>query len=522
MTMASTIKPLVVLILATFVYSENVTVRTNIGTITGQVEDVSFDGIPLKVNTFLGIPFAEPPVGRLRFQKSVQKAAFTEPFFADTKPKACIPNIASFGSYFNISDDMFSEDCLYLNVYVPGGNPSVTENLTVMVWIYGGGFQLGSQDAYSGKAFVALNNVILVTLNYRLSAFGFLSSGDDEMAGNYGLWDQHLAIRWVNSNIRAFGGDPMSVTIFGQSAGAASVTFQALYQGNSRLFQRVISESGVANIPWFLSEDPNSSFVDLANRTSCLKALRSDTVECLRELPSDAFINAITPGDEYYPVVDRDFVKLKPADIISNITSVAWDILQFFGKFDLLIGINSAEGASSIPVVENIMQSRNKDYSNGYTQEMFEIDVVGTILDMLYTKQTAAVTKAITNQYVDWTSPNNKLRMRDRAVDFLSDIGFNAGVIKAANTHYSVSGSGKAFFYVYDHVFSALDYPQRWFKGADHAEELSMVFGFPQDLVNAFTFISNFTSDPASQLPREEVALSRQMMTYWTNFAKTG
>ena len=173
MAMASTIKPLVVLILATFAYSENVTVRTNVGTITGQVEDVSFDGTPLKVNTFLGIPFAEPPVGRLRFQKSVQKAAFTEPFFADTKPQACIPNVASFGSYFNISDDMFSEDCLYLNVYVPGGDPSVTENLTVMVWIYGGGFQLGSQDAYNGKAFVALNNVILVTLNYRLSAFGF-------------------------------------------------------------------------------------------------------------------------------------------------------------------------------------------------------------------------------------------------------------------------------------------------------------------------------------------------------------
>ena len=520
--MVSTIIPLVALILTRFAYSENVTVRTNIGTIIGQLEDVSFDGTPLKINTYLGIPFAEPPVGRLRFQNSVQKAAFTKPFLADTRPNRCIQNIDSIRSYYNVSEYVFSEDCLYLNVYVPGGDRSATKNLTVMVWIYGGGFQVGAQDVYNGKAFVALNNVILVTLNYRLSALGFLSTGDGELAGNYGLWDQHMAIKWVNSNIRAFGGDPMSVTIFGESAGAASVIYQALYPGNSGLFQRVISESGVANLPWALNEDPNSRFIDLANRTNCLKALQSETVECLRGLPSEVFNNIIAQSDEYYPVVDGDFVKLKPADIISNKTILAWDILQFFGKFDLLIGVNSADGAVSMPFVEDKLKSRNEDYSNGYTQDMFEKDVVGTMLDALFINKTATVTKAIVNQYVDWTSPNDKLRMRDRAVEFLSDVTFNAGVIKAANAHYSVNESGKAFFYVYDHVFSVYDSPQRWIKGADHAEELSMVFGFPQDLVNAFTPIRNFTRDPASQLPKEEVALSRKMMTYWTNFAKTG
>ena len=516
-TMVSSTKPLVVLILATFVHSENVTVRTNIGTVIGYVEDVSFDRIPLKVNTFLGIPFAEPPVGRLRFQKPVQKAAFTKPFIADTMSHRCIQNTE--GRYNHVSDDLLSEDCLYLNVYVPGGDRSATKNLTVMVWIYGGGFQYGSQDVYSGKAFAALNNVILVTLNYRLSALGFLSTGDDEMAGNYGLWDQHLAIRWVNSNIRSFGGDPMSVTIFGQSAGAASVVYQALYEGNNRLFQRVISESGVANSPWALSEDPNSRFVDFANRTSCLKASQSDTIECLRGLPPGAFKN-VTQG--YLPVVDGDFVKLKPTDIISNKTILAWDILQFFGKFDLLIGVNSAEGAGLIESVQEKMKSRNEDYSNGYTQKMFENDVVGTIFDALYINKTYTVMKAIVNQYVDWTCPNDKLRMRDRAVEFLSDVTFFASVVKAANVHDSVNGSGKEFFYVYDHVFSKLDSPERWFKGANHGEELAMVFGFPQNLVNAFTPIKNFTSDAASQLPKEEVALSRKMMTYWTNFAKTG
>ena len=510
------------LILAAVAHSEYVTVVTNVGNITGHVEDLAFDGTPLNVNTFLGIPFAEPPVGRLRFQKPVQKAAFTKPYIADTMPPMCIQN-SDYLNYFNISlsDINQKEDCLYLNVFVPGKGVIITNNLPVMIWIYGGGFQFGYQDIYNAKAFAALNDVILVTLNYRVSALGFLSTGDTELSGNYGLWDQHLAIRWVHSYIRAFGGDPMSVTIFGESAGAASVIYQALYQGNSGLFQRVISESGVANLPWALSVDQRSRFLDLANRTSCLKALQSETVECLRQLPSDVFINTITVSDAYNPVVDGDFVKLKPIDIISNKTSLAWDILQFFGRFDLMIGFNSAEGAANIELVHGQMASNHEDYLNGYTQIMFEKYVITPILGYLNITNTPTLTKAIINEYVDWNSPHDGVQMRDRSVDFMSDVTFNAGVIKAANAHYNAKESSKEFFYVYDHVFSVLDSPQRVFKGANHGEELYVVFGFPPDMLAAYT-PTNYTNDPASRLPKEEVVLSRQMMEYWTNFAKTG
>ena len=140
----------------------------------------------------------------------------------------------------------------------------------MMIWIHGGGFTQGSASEYIPSELITENDVIVVVIQYRLGILGFLSSGDDVSPGNYGLWDQTLAIRWVKDNIRAFGGDPDSMTIFGESAGAASVGYQILSPASRGLFSRAILQSGTPLSGWALNQDPVKSFYYLANKTGCL------------------------------------------------------------------------------------------------------------------------------------------------------------------------------------------------------------------------------------------------------------
>ena len=148
----------------------NITISTKVGNIVGTNTSISFAGNSFEVTVFYGIPFAESPTGQRRFKKPVRKAAFTETFYANTMSPMCFQNLDYYNNvaHTNISvDDVNqSEDCLYLNIYMPGdGYIDPTAQRSVMVWIYGGGFQFGAQQLYTGLAFAALNNVILVTLN---------------------------------------------------------------------------------------------------------------------------------------------------------------------------------------------------------------------------------------------------------------------------------------------------------------------------------------------------------------------
>ena len=147
---------------------------------------------------------------------------------------------------------------------------SLAGSKSVMIWIHGGGFTEGSAIPYVPSELVTENDVIVVVIQYRLSILGFLSSGDDVAPGNYGLMDQTLAIRWVKDNIRAFGGDPDSMTIFGESAGAASVGYQLLSPMSRGLFSRAIFQSGTPLSRWAFDRDPVKDFYDLADKTGCL------------------------------------------------------------------------------------------------------------------------------------------------------------------------------------------------------------------------------------------------------------
>jgi len=237
-----------------------------------------------KVRTFKGIPYATPPVGRLRWKAPQAAASWTGVRRASEFGARCMQGPIFKDMIFH--DDGPSEDCLYLNLWMPA-HPA-TDRLPVMVWIYGGGFAAGSSsEPRQDGGNLSKQGVMVVSMNYRLGIFGFFAhpeltkeSGHGS-SGNYGLLDQLAALQWVHDNIAVFGGDPDNVTIFGESAGASSVSALIASPLAKGLFRRAIGESGGALNPsrpprsLAESEEADMRFAQEAMGTSSLAGLRS-------------------------------------------------------------------------------------------------------------------------------------------------------------------------------------------------------------------------------------------------------
>ncbi|EIW58852.1 carotenoid ester lipase [Trametes versicolor FP-101664 SS1] len=260
------------------------------------------------VTQFLGIPFAQPPVGKLRLQLPqpmrrysgvINATTFGNQCLQQTIPPAVFPNttalpaaITPFIAAMAVPPPVpQSEDCLNLNIIVPAGTKP-GDKLPVAVWIFGGGFQIGSNAVRPGQNVVNRSieighPVIYVSMNYRLSAFGFLGGREIANAGlgNLGLQDQRESLRWIQEHIGAFGGDPTKVTIWGESAGSQSVAFHMLTNGGNTegLFRAGWMESGSISPAGNVSKiQPNFDFI--ASETGCADEI--DILECLREVPA--------------------------------------------------------------------------------------------------------------------------------------------------------------------------------------------------------------------------------------------
>ncbi|XP_049850043.1 esterase FE4-like [Schistocerca gregaria] len=245
---------------------EYVTVSTQEGDLRGQIETTYTN---MTMYSFKGIPYAESPVGDLRFQPPVRKAAWTGVRDALQLGSPCAQSLLG------------QEDCLYLNVYSPI-IPSQSGALkAVVVYIHGGCFTLGSGSLSLPHYFVD-NDVLFVTMNYRLGLLGFLSTGDDVVPGNMGLKDQVEALRWVQRNIAAFGGDPERVTILGQSAGGASIHYHVLSPLSKGLFKNAIAMSGSALNPWAFSKNATDRAIRFANYLGYSGQNSSDLVDFLK------------------------------------------------------------------------------------------------------------------------------------------------------------------------------------------------------------------------------------------------
>ncbi|XP_031622018.1 esterase B1-like [Contarinia nasturtii] len=212
------------------------TVITRSGEIRGQIKETIWEKRPFE--TFIGIPYAQPPVGDLRFKAPEPVKPWREPFNAVTPSKMCPQNAK------NVTG--MSEDCLYMSIHVPVVNG--TRKLATLVFFHGGGYIAGTADnRFFGPDFFVENDVILVTLNFRLGVLGFMSLGLPEYSGNMGLKDQQLAMKWIYENIEAFGGDRYRITLGGLSAGGQSVGHHMLNKESQQYFNQMLSVSGTPN-----------------------------------------------------------------------------------------------------------------------------------------------------------------------------------------------------------------------------------------------------------------------------------
>lgn len=356
-----------VLIYAAIIDSKYISVETKIGIIHGVQEDTEVFGERVVISKYLGIPYAESPVGELRFRNPVQKTVLGKPLYAVKHQDACLQFNVGLQPKGNIS---YSEDCLYLNIYVPANKRGETSaRKAVMVWIHGGGFVVGSADGYLGDNLAAYGDVIVVTLNYRLSLWGFLFSGNEQSPGNYGLWDQRMAIQWIHDNINVFGGDPERVTLFGESSGAASVMLHGLYAGNRGLIHRMIAQSGGAASWWstetLLKRIENT--VKLANLAGCGLKSTEAMLKCLKAVPVKKILEIIDNSNNgfkvlpvgFIPTIDDDFIKVSKNNIFTKNSKRNKEDIDFFKSLDLMMGMTNGDGVGAIGPLYGVKDPEN-------------------------------------------------------------------------------------------------------------------------------------------------------------------
>lgn len=288
---------------------------------------------------FLGIPFAAPPVGVLRWRPPQPPAPWTGTLPTKSFSSACPQRPSTLGTPSE------NEDCLYLNVWTP--DPAPQKRLPVMVWLHGGGNEFGSTGdviplglgglIFDGQLLTERRDVVVVTTNYRLGKLGFFAhpalaaeDPDAPFAGNQGLLDQRAALEWVKNNISAFGGDPGNVTIFGESAGSADVCFQVVSPGSRGLFHRAISESGGCTTRQDTAAEGAALARRIADAVGCGDA--ADPLACLRDAPVGALLDS---GVSVGPVVDGGFLPDQPRALLA-----AGD----FADVPYILGSNADEG----------------------------------------------------------------------------------------------------------------------------------------------------------------------------------
>ncbi|MEV0154915.1 carboxylesterase/lipase family protein [Micromonospora sp. NPDC050686] len=262
--------------------------------------------------SFLGIPYAAPPVGALRWRSPRPAAAWQGTRDATRPAPGCAQPEG-----MPMDRPSTAEDCLYLNVTTPAARPD-GKPLPVVVWLHGGHFFLGQGDTWGGRTMAAEGNVVVVTVNYRLGALGFLTHSEVGGSGNFGLEDQQAALRWVRENVAAFGGEPRNVTLAGQSAGATSVCAHLTAPGSARLFHRAILQSNSCSTPLPTRAAARAGADVLVKAVGCD---REAVAACLRSRSPQQLVEAAGyPGQsgwESGPVPDGSVLPVDPAGAVA-------------------------------------------------------------------------------------------------------------------------------------------------------------------------------------------------------------
>ncbi|KAF4554546.1 Carboxylesterase-like protein 20 [Elsinoe fawcettii] len=331
--------------------SDGLTVRTNAGYVTG-----FYNSSAPSVRQFLGIPYAQPPTGDLRFAPPQPAQLRSGVLNATTFGPSCMQRASTQKTIYTERVPQFlinggqSEDCLYLNVWAPETSPSDGGLLPVLVYIPGGGFTSGGANSvykFPDQWIQRTQSHLVVIINYRVNVFGFPNAAGLADA-NVGLLDQRLAVEWTRDNIAAFGGDPSRITLWGQSAGAASSNVYAYAYPEDPIINAFISDSGSATIAG--SQDyTHTNFTSLARLVNCTSSDPASELACMRTVPADLLESTYsrynsTPGLTFTPLYDN-----KTA--FQNTTDRA--LRGLVAKIPGIIGSNTNEGAGFVAFTES-------------------------------------------------------------------------------------------------------------------------------------------------------------------------
>ncbi|XP_049779875.1 cholinesterase-like isoform X1 [Schistocerca cancellata] len=466
--------------------AEDVLVTVEQGTLLGTTATSVYN---TTYTAFLGIPYAEPPVGELRFRDPQPATHWVGVYNATKYGSDCVQDTGD-----------GSEDCLYLNVFVPDV-PGEGSGFPVLFWIHGGGFTYGSgSDQQYGPDFLVSYGVILVTINYRLGPLGFLSTGDEVVPGNAGLKDQLLALKWVGQNIASFGGDPDLITLQGQSAGGMAVSFHMVSPLSTGLFSKVIIQSGnfigqPLSMEWArrhafrlgaalgFETDDSQELVDFL-RSLNATGLVVDTSLVLTD-EEQALFSYSPWWPHIEPELEGSFFSESPIQMLTD---------GRFNRVPILTGVTSAELGYNLVNDEDKISNLNNTF----------VASVGPNLHLPTPEQQEEAALKLREFYFGNDSISAKSDA-DELVAFSNDLRFLEPT-DALVRRVTEMTELPVFYYEFDYRGKNVNVTQ-W--GVKHSGEQPFLF-LRKD--TAYNF------DPDS----EEERVPRNILRYWTNFAKYG
>jgi para-nitrobenzyl esterase len=468
-------------LLSGLVHAQDSVVSTDKGDLRGTVAT--------GYRVFLGIPYAAAPVGALRWQAPASVSAW--PGVRDAKQAGNVCPQKNVSAADGTSSVRGAEDCLYLNVYTPYP-PAARKKLPVMVWIHGGSFNFGAGSDYNAGVLAINANVVVVTINYRLGALGFLAHPQltaefADASGNYGFLDQQAALRWVNTNIAKFGGDAARTTIMGYSAGSASVCAHLISPASAGLFQRAIMHSGSCTAFGFSElaavENTGTSFASLVGCTDASTA----TLSCLRGVSVESILSeqgkVSRPGATlvWSPTVGGGLLPQMPKKALAA---------GAFNKVPVLQGSNQNEGAFFVAQILHALQ--------GLTAAQYVASI---------NKYFGPAAEGMLAQYPaeNYPAPAHAYSA------LMTDGTFSC---PARTTDQLLAAHVDVFAYEFNDADAPVDlgspYAPRVYPGFDlgayHGSDVQYVIR---------------AAEPSAFTP-EQLALSNKMIRYWAQFAATG
>ncbi|KAI5755211.1 hypothetical protein M8J77_015027 [Diaphorina citri] len=464
------------------VNAQDPTVTLRQGTLKGI--KIYTDDARMSVIAYLGIPYATPPIGNLRFAPPQRHQGWERVFFAGSFGPACpqphetlVPNVAAVSQQ--------DENCLFLNIWAPEISLNY-RNTPVVVFFEGEGFVSGTPSRFPAQD-LAAEGLVVVSVNYRMNVFGFFSLEDAEARGNLGLLDQYLALLWVRENIPYFGGDGKSITLMGHSAGAASAVYHMVSPKTAGLFHKVIIMSGSVTSPWMKTRSVSQASRSIARSLGCLTVNETRPIlKCMRDKSTSelmrAFENQYKDGnwtELVLPVVDTflpDIEQYLPRDPITALEE------GMYHKVPVLTGITSHEGAISIARWSDLI---SQGFAN--LRQLFVNSIIPSVMNMYgfasHMSSVPEIRTLLEWQYVDNVPSGDAHALLSKILDFFTDSQYRAPYelqLKLLTKHDS-ENIGATYAYQFEQtspdLYSKLVNITGMFQGCGHGQELIYLFG---------------------------------------------